>query len=212
MAGNRDRLVGADASLYTMSFGTVTSGSLTAGSWYKIASIGTGQLTGYQVGDLYLGAGAVVSGCTFQLGTPTLVSDCSSFDLSFSSDEIEVTTLSDDVKKYRKGKTDLSGTINGINTISEMDNAGSFLNRFLRTVTATAANVSTINTKVDTALYGMFYLQDDTVTSGETSAFLFGQIELFGYTLGAAIGDAQNYSSGVRFIGSDPMVYFKANS
>lgn len=212
----KDRLVGADASLYTLSLGAeVATGTATSGTWYMITAIsGTGSFpSGYTVGDLVLGNGQTLSATNkVKPATETLVSDCNSFDLSFSSDEIEVTTLSDDVKKYRKGKTDLSGTINGINTVSEMKKSGSFLNRFLRTVSATSANVSTLSSKVDSALYGKFFLQDDATTSGETQAFLFGQIELFGYTLGAAIGDAQNYSSGVRFIGNDPIVYFKDNA
>ena len=77
---------------------------------------------------------------------------------------------------------------------------------------ATAGNVSTLSTVDNSSFYIQAYLQDDTTTAGETHAFLFGQVELFGYNLGAAIGDAQSYESGVRFNGNDPIVYFKANS
>lgn len=211
-----DRLIGADASLYKASFGaTLNSGTMTSGSWYKIATIsGTGTFpAGYQAGDLFLGNGQTLNaGNTAALATFEVISDCNSFDFAFSSDEVEVTTLVDSVKKYRKGKTDLTGTIRGINIISEMKKAGSILNRFLRTVSATAGNVSTLSTVDNSSFYIQAYLQDDTTTAGETHAFLFGQVELFGYNLGAAIGDAQSYESGVRFNGNDPIVYFKANS
>lgn len=214
--GAKDRLIGADASLYKMTFGsTLASGTMTSGSWYKIVSIsGTGTFaSGYTAGDLFLGRGQPLNaGNTAQLATPVLMSDVSSFSLEFSRDEIEVTTLADDIKKYRAGKSDLSGTIEGINFVSEMNQAGSVANRFLRVVSATADNTATLNAVDESPLYGQFYIQDDTTTSGETSAFIFGQIELYGWSAGAAVGDAQSWSSGVRFNGSDPMLYFKANS
>ena len=92
-----------------------------------------------------------------------------------------------------------------------MRKTGSFLNRFLRTVAMTSAYVPTFNALSETALYGQFFM-NDSATSGETQVFLFGQIDLYGYNLGAAIGDAQAYESGVRFVGNDPMVYFKDNA
>ena len=215
MAG-KDRLIGADASLYKMTFGTpLVTGTMTSGSWYLIASIsGTATFpSGYAVGDLFLGKGQMLNaGNTASLATPSLMSDVSSFTLEFSKDEIDVTTLADDIKKYRGGKTDMSGTVEGINFISEMNKSGSVANRFVRVVSATADNTATLHTVDGSPLYGQFYIQDDTTTSGETSAFLFGQIELYGWSAGASVGDAQSWSSGVRMSGNDPILYFKANS
>ena len=168
---------------------------MTSGSWYKIVAVsGTAVFpAGYVAGDLVLGNGQTLSATnTAQLATFTSIADCNSFDFSFSADEVEVTVLTDSVKKYRKGKTDLSGTVRGINIITEMKKAGSILNRFLRTVSATAANVATLSTVDGSDFYIQAYLQDDTTTAGETHAFLFGQVELYGYSLGAAIGDAQS--------------------
>ena len=216
MPGAKDRLIGADATLYTFTFGsTLNTGTMASGSWYKIASI-SGAVTfpaGYAVGNLYLGNGqALNAGNTAALGTSVVVADASSFEIAFIRDETEVTVLTDDVKKYRAGKSDLSGTINGINFISEMQKPGSIANRFFKIVNATAGNVSTLTAVEGGALYGQFFIQDDTATVGETHAFLFGQIELFGYNLGAAVADAQSWSSGLRMIGNDPILYFKANS
>jgi hypothetical protein len=213
---NKDRLIGSDASLYKMSFGAaLVTGTMTSGSWYKIAAVsGTTVFeAGFSVGDLYLGNGKTLTATnSASLASPTIVADASGFDMAFSRDEIEVTVLADDIKKYRPGKTDLSGTVRGINFISEMNKAGSIMSRFIRSASATAGNVSTFRGIDGTELYGQFYVQDDTTTSGETQAFLFGQIELYGYNLGAAIGDAQAWESGMRFIGADPIMYFKANS
>jgi hypothetical protein len=186
-----------------------------SGRWYKIATIsGTTPFpAGYTAGDLFLGQGGTLTAAnSAALGTAEVVADCSGFEMSFSRDEIEVTVLTDDIKKYRPGKTDLSGTVNGINFVSEMRKAGSIANRFFKTVSATAANVSTFRAVDGSDLYGQFFIQDDTTTSGEIQSFLFGQIELYGYSLGAAISDAQSWTSSVRFIGNDPIMYFKDNA
>ena len=213
---SRDRLIGSDASLYKMTFGSaLVTGTMTSGSWYKIAAVsGTSVFeAGFAVGDLYLGNGKTLTATnSAALATPAIVADASGFDMAFSKDEIEVTVLADDIKKYRPGKSDLSGTVRGINFISEMNKTGSIMSRFIKSVSATAGNVSTFRGLDGSELYGQFYIQDDTTTSGETQAFLFGQIELYGYNLGAAMGDAQSWESGMRFIGSDPIMYFKANA
>jgi len=212
-----DRLTGADASFFkaTVATNATVSGSMVAGSFYKIATIsGTTVFpTGYAAGDIFIGdaAKSFTVGNSAYLLTSTQAMDASSFKIDFKADEIEVTTLADGNKKYRKGKNDVSGTVEGINFISEMSKAGSFLNRFLRTASATAANVvATLNPVVATDLFGVFYLNDDT-TTGEVQTFMVTQIEFLGYTLGASVGDAQSWSSDIRLIGNDPIVYFKTN-
>lgn len=213
-----DRLVGSDASFFkaTVAATATTSGVMVAGAFYKIATVTSGTVfpTGYAVGDIFIGDAAktLTAANSAYLLTSTEVVDASSFSIDLSADEIEVTTLSDSVKKYRKGKVDVSGNVEGINFISEMKKVGSILNRFFKTATATAANVvATLNAVTASEIYGVFYLQDDGTTAGETQAFMVSQIEFFGYKLGAAIGDAQAWSSGIRLIGNDPIVYFKTN-
>lgn len=212
-----DRLVGSDASFFKASVAATatTSGNMIAGSFYKIATIsGTTVFpTGYAVGDIFLGdaAKALSASNSAYLLTSSQAMDVNSFKIDFAADEIEVTVLADGNKKYRKGKNDVSGTVEGINFISEMSKAGSFLNRFLRTASATSANVvSTLNNVAASDIFGVFYLNDDT-TTGEIQTFMVAQIEFYGYSLGAAIGDAQSWSSGIRLIGNDPIVYFKTN-
>ena len=216
---NKDRLVGSDASFFkaTIASTATTSGNMVASSFYKIATIsGTTVFpSGYAVGDIFLGDSAKTLSSTNSayLLTSTEAFDVNSYSVEYSADEIEVTTLSDSIKKYRKGKSDMSGTVEGINFISEMSKVGSFLNRFMRTASATAANVVTaLNPVVSSDIFGVFYLQDDGTTTGETQAFMVAQVEFYGYSLGAAVGDAQSFSSGIRLIGNDPIVYFKANA
>jgi hypothetical protein len=210
-----DRLTGADASFFkaTVAAAATTSGTMTAGAYYKIATVSgtTVYPTGYAIGDIFLGdsAKSFSAGNSAYLLTATQAMDVSSFSIDITADEVELTVLADGVKKYRKGKNDLSGTVEGINFISEMKTAGSFLNRFMKTASATSTNVvTTLNGVVASDIYGVFYLQDDT-TTGEIQAFMIAQVEFMGYKLGAAVGDAQSWSSPIRIIGNDPIVYFK---
>ena len=213
----KDRLVGADATLYKGSVAAVatSAGAMVAGAFYKIATIsGTSVFAnGYAVGDIMVGdAGKTLSASnSAYLITATEMLDVNEFSIAFKSDEIETTTLSDSVKKFRKGKTDMSGSVKGINTVSIMKTAGSALNRFLRIVNLGATYSGTLSTVDGSDLIGVFYLQKDATTVGETEAYMVAQIELFGYNLGAAVANAQSWDSSIRIIGADPIVYFQAN-
>lgn len=215
---NKDRLIGADATLYkgTIATTATATGAMVAGGLYKVATISGATVfpAGIAIGDYFFGDAAktLTAGNSAYVVTTAEAIDISEFSLEFSSDEIEVTTLSDDVKKYRKGKTDLSGSVSGINFVSEMKKAGSFLNRFLRTVTTTSAWVaSSVNLVDGTQLVGVFYLQKDRTTPQEITAILVADVELFGYNLGAAVADAQSFTSGLRVINNDPIVFFRSN-
>ena len=215
----KDRLIGADATFYkgTAAATATTSGTMIEGAIYKIATIsGTTVFpTGFEVGYYFLGDSTktLSAGNSAYLVTTEEAADVTEFSIEFSADEVEVTTLPDDVKKYRRGKTDLSGSVSGINFVSEMKKAGSVANRFLRTVTVTSGYGSASMNLVDgTQLVGVFYLQKDKTTPAETSAILIAEIELFGYNLGASTGDAQDWESGLRVIGPDPILFFRSNS
>lgn len=170
--------------------------------------------TGYAVGDMWQGNGTASfdSDNTAAPVTFAVVQDCSSFSFDINKDEIEVTVLVDDVKKYRAGKNDMSGTISGINFVSEMEKSGSILNRFLRVVNGTnnGSVAATVNV-VDGSDFFIRALLNDATAVGEKQVWLFGQVELYGYNLGADIGSAQSWESSVRFIGADPMIYVVEN-
>lgn len=208
-----NRLVGSDSELRSGTLGpALITGSATKAAWYKIVAKSGDTVfpAGYKVGDLIQGATSMTFSATnsASLVTFTTVADASSFSLELSADEIEVTVLADSTKHYRKGKTDVSGTIEGISFLSSMRLAGSVINKFVRTVTGdTAGNSASVMNDIDnTSLFMQGMLQkDDTI--GETIAFVIAEVELFNYSLGAAVGDAQSWSSGIRVIGSDPVVF-----
>lgn len=212
-----DRLIGADASLYKATFGTTqTTGATTAKGLYKIVTISGATVFGnanFKVGDIV----PVASGVTFtasnsaQLATFTPVLDCNGFSFSITKDEVEITTLTDEVKKYRVGKADMSGEITGINSITDFRTAGGFINRFLRTVDTTSTYTNTLNALVNTPLYIKAYLNDSTA-SGEYQAYLLGQVNIGSFNLGAAIADAQSYTASIRFVGNDPILITEANA
>lgn len=212
----KDKLVGADATLFKGTIAsTVSSGLMTAGAFYKVAAVTSGVFyAGIEVGDIVIGDAAKTMNATNNayLITTEEMMDVNEFSIALKSAEIDVTVLSDEVSKYRKGKTDMTGNIKGINTISVMSKEKSALNRFLRIVNLTKDNVGTFSAVDGSALIGVFYLQKDSTTPGETSAFMVAQIELFGYNLGAAVANAQSFDSGLRIIGADPIVYFKSVS
>ncbi len=213
----KDRLVGSDATLYkgSVAAAATTTGAMTAGAFYKIATISgtTVFASGYAVGDIIVGDSAktLTAANSAYLITASEMLDVNEFSIALKSDEIETTTLSDSVKKFRKGKTDMSGTVKGINTVSVMKTAGSALNRFLRIVNLSATYSGTLSAVDGSDLIGVFYLQKDAVTAGETEAYMVAQIELYGYNLGAAVANAQSWDSGIRIVGGDPIVYFQAN-
>ncbi len=218
MAGAIEKLIGADASLERATFGApLATGSAQNGKWYKIVAKSGDTVfpAGYIVGDLIQGDALMTFSATnsASLATFESVADCSSFSFDISSDEIEVSVLLDSVKKYRKGRSDMSGTISGINFISIMKQSGSILNRFLRVVSGDSQSIipAVMNNVDNSAYYIRALLQDDVTTVGESQVFLFGQVELFGYKLGADVGSAQTWESGCRFNGNDPIVYIMEN-
>jgi hypothetical protein len=208
-----NRLIGADATLEKAAFGsTLTSGTATKGTWYKIV-LKTGDTVfpaGYLAGDLIQGDGAMTFSATnsAQPVTFTTMEDCSSWSVEFTKDEIEVTVLSDKVKKYRAGKADASGSIEGINFVSELKKAGGVANKFLRVVKGDKlVNSASSMSAVDNSEFYFRGLLQDYDALGETVVFLFGKIELYGWTAGAAVGDAQSWTSNFRFIDNDPILY-----
>ena len=208
-----ERLTGADSTVEHATFGsTLTTGSATKGAWYKIV-LKTGDTVfpaGYKAGDMIQGQASMTFSATnsAQLVTFELVQDCSSWNAEFSKDEIELTVLADKVKKYRSGKADATGTLEGINFISELKKVGGLANRFLRIVNGdTAGNTASVLSEVSNGDYYFRGLLQDDDTIGETVTFLFGKIELFNWSAGAAVGDAQSWSCNFRFIDNDPILY-----
>lgn len=208
------RLVGSDGELWAYTFGTpLVTGSATAGAEYKIVKLdGTTVFPdGYKVGDLWVAP--TTTPPTFSatnsaaLATPKLVGEITSFKFTFSKDAIEVTTLADLVKVYRAGKSDVTGTIEGITFVDSLADGSSIANRFIRIVNIGSTGDTTLNAIDNSDLFVKCYLQKDD-TAGETQVWMSAQVELLGYDFGAATSDAQSWSSDTRMLTS-PIIFTK---
>lgn len=206
-----ERLVGSDALLTTCSFGKpVETGTATKGTLYKIVAKSGNTVfpDGYIVGDFWIGDGTATFTETNSASvvTEATVAEVSSFSFDISADEIEVTVLADDQKKYRTGKKDVSGSIEGITFVTSLANGTSLANRFFKIVNYDGEGESTLNPVNTGDLFIKAYLQKDD-SEGETLVYLLAQIQLTSYNLGAAVADAQSFTANVRLIGNDAVIF-----
>lgn len=211
--GNISRLVGSDGELWAYTFGTpLVTGTATAGAEYKIVKKDGDTVfpAGYKVNDLFVAVGTETFSATNSaaLATPALVGEITSFKFDFSKDAIEVTTLADINKMYRAGKGDVTGTIEGITFVESLANGTSIANQFVRIVSIGSTGTQTLYDLDGSSLWVKCFLQKDD-TSGESQVWFAAQVTLLGYSFGAAISDAQSWSSDVRLM-SDPLVFVKA--
>lgn len=117
--------------------------------------------------------------------------------LDFSRDEIETTTLCDGIKTYIAGRTDLSGSFDGIFEAGN-DEILDIVNRFIDTVSINAAG----DTATVSAQNGdIFYLQfevNKTSTQDEPTQFYFLPITILTTSNGLSQGSAQTFSASIR--------------
>jgi hypothetical protein len=177
---------------------------------YKIvAKSGTTVFpAGYEIGDFWIGDGTATFSSTnsASLVTASTVAEVSSFSFDISADEIEVTVLMDDQKKYRVGKKDVSGSIEGITFVTGLANGTSLANRFFKIVNYDGEGGSTLNEVNTGDLYVKAFLQKDD-SEGEILAYLLAQVQLTSYNLGAAVADAQSFTANIRLIGNDAVIF-----
>ncbi len=211
------RLAGPDGKLQSGKFGTpITTGDTTAGVWYRIVAKGgatalpTNAPQGYLVktpSPITLAVGDSVEpweGVDF--------CDVQSWSMEFEKASIDVTTLCDDVRTYRAGKTDLTGSLEGVMTVGITDAEGGFQNQFVTIAKLDAAQTSPDDYKVypaqGAAIYAFLYT-DKTNVTGEEETLYFLPLELTGFSASATSGDdAQTFTSGFRLAPSDVGVVF----
>lgn len=227
MAAAKERLVGSDGKLVTVTLGSAltgddtsdldelaggTSGDGTGAGWYEVASIsdGTSALdSNLSVGDLFWDDGTMVlaSGTSsddeVKPLSETEKADIQSFSIEMSRAEIDVTTLSDGVKRYRAGKTDMTGSMEGLTTLGETTDGGYIVNNFIRVITQSSAGAVTIAEVDDDPIYIKGVIQKDT-SAGETESFLWAKVNILSSSLGASGEDAQSFSSNFRIAPGDP--------
>ena len=202
----KERLVGSDGKLVTVKLGA--SGDWTVAGWYvisEIADTGSAFAAGFEVGDpIYLATDPELAATDeVQLMTENEQADITAFSLEISKAEIDVTTLSDEVRRYRTGKVDMTGSLEGIITLDETDAAGWVINNFMKTIKQTAAATWTIAEADDSPIYIKGVLQKDT-SAGEKESFFWAKVNLLGANLGASGEDAQSFSSNFRIAPGDP--------
>ena len=179
----------------------VSSGTtLTADTWYLVTGIddsASALPAGAEVGYLVRAAGTETLATGDTAKPLTLVNKCDiqNWNLQFTKDEIEVTTLCDDQKKYLGGKSDVTGSSTGVFKIGTTDGDDGLQNAFADIVQASGTYA--VNKLNDEIKYALLVTQkDDTV--GETEQFYFCPISFTSFSQGATIGEGQTFEAAFR--------------
>lgn len=199
----KKRLVGKDGKVYRGVKGTEITGDgtvkLEKGKFYvatAIAETGSGFPAGVVKGRIFVGNGTSAPAESEKYFELTLVSQCdvTSASVEFTNDEIDVTTLCDDIKKYRAGFTDASGSIEGITTL---DLTESTISKFVSVQKQDAQGAITVIEKNDDILILAIEL-NKLDNSDADRAIFFSPAVLNGYNLEVAIDNAQTFTSNFR--------------
>jgi hypothetical protein len=163
---------------------------------------------GLKVGELFPAIGTEVPGAgdKFKILILSHVADASSWSLSITQAEIDVTRLNDRFRKYRLGKKDAQLTLSSIFTTGESDQAGGVINRNMKLVSRAADGAVTVTDEANRALYMLGYTNKAALPE-EIEDFIFCQIYLYNVTLGGQSGSAQSYDASGRLTGLDPIFY-----
>ena len=198
----RKRLIGKDGKVYQAQKGAVVTGNgttvLTKGTFYIPVVIGanSGFPDGVQAGYPFVGDGKSTPTENDQYIALTLTSQCdiTSAEVEFEKDEIDITTLCDDIRKYASGFSDATGTLEGITTL---DLSEPMIAKFVTVQKQDATGAITVINQNDDPLIAVIELNKIDNSDADRALF-FAPVTLNGYTLGVNIDDAQTFSSGFR--------------
>jgi hypothetical protein len=123
--------------------------------------------------------------------------DISGWTMEFSKEEIDVTTLCDIVKKYRAGKADMSGTMNGVFTIGTTDSTTGVLRQFIPIAKQDGDASFDRFDQEEAILLAQLYMNDDTNIGDEE--YIWAPVQMYGTGTGGELGAAQSFSSSFRF-------------
>ncbi|MCL2174965.1 MAG: hypothetical protein FWB73_02860 [Treponema sp.] len=159
-------------------------------------------------GDLFPAEGneVIAEGDKFKVLILTHIADASSWSLSITQGEIDVTRLNDRFRKYRLGKKDAQLSLSSIFTVGESDQPGGVINRSMKLVKQATDGTYTVSDEANRSLYFLGYANKAALPE-ETDAFVFGQIYLYNARLGGQSGSAQSYDASGRLTGMDPVFY-----
>ena len=202
MAG-RKRLTGRNGKVYQATKGEIITGNgetvLTKGKFYiplTIAATGSGFPENTQVGIVLVGDGTFAPTETETYIELTLTSQCDirSGSVEFSNDEIDITTLCDDLMTYAPGFTDATGSLEGITTLNLSE---PMIAKFVTVQKQDATGAITVIDKNDDPLVLVLNINKTDNSEADYAAF-FAPITLNGYNLGVQINEAQTFTSNFR--------------
>lgn len=195
------RLVGADGALYIGSLGdAISTGDLAEGSIYLVMTVGSASAlpAGCKPGFFYLGQGeTLATGDSVKLWTGAAMCDITTWSLELTKDQIDVSTFCSTVREKRAGKTDVTGTIEGIFTTEVTSVDGGFLNQFIDVVRQNPDGTTEYSVSLASGetMLVMLYADAKANEAGEVMAFYAAPIELTGFSASAGSEDAQVFSS-----------------
>lgn len=198
----KKRLTGRDGKVYQAQKGAVITGNgtttLTKGNFYVPLTIA--ETSGFPAGVIkgvpFVAAGTEVPKSTETYIALTLISQCdiTSADVEFEKNEIDITTLCDDIMKYASGFTDATGTLEGITTL---DLSEPMIAKFVTVQKQSNTGAITTIAQNDDPLVIAIELNKLDASDADRAIF-FAPVTLNGYTLGVQINEAQTFSSGFR--------------
>lgn len=209
------RVKDLDGKLVQGTLGTVIDGDsstpLAAGFYIAkvVLDTGSGLPTNQQAGyGFYASTASATTPATGESVIPIAFTDLcftQNATIEFAKDEIEQTTLCDDVKVYSVGRSDVTGSFDGITTIGDATDEGTkaITKQFIDTVTQ-EANLGTV--EITQISNDSIYLQlevNKESTNGENTAFYFFPAVLTSYSAGVTQGDNQTLNSGFRIAADD---------
>lgn len=223
MSTKKDRLIGNDGAIYLLEEATVLVGDgedtldvLVGGTAGDGAGKGFYQVEALaDSGSVFNWSGAEVGDYFYNDGTMKMVvgdkalpvcllnnqeedTSIKSFEIALTKDKIDVTTLSDKIKTYRMGKTDASGTLEGITSITN----DKIRSRFLDTLKVSSTGAYTMTRKSNKPLLFVGFLNAEEI-AGDTLVAVVGRIEAENVSLGATDGSAQEFSTGFSASSND---------
>jgi len=210
--GDGQKLVGDDGFLQIATFGTEIPGDgatpLPVGTYLVTGVAGTSAFPAPADGGTAIGEGDIITVETGATITPAVDDDVvtlnladkcdvSDWTMEFTKEEIETTTLCDAVKKYRAGKADMTGTINGIFLTGTTDDKDGPLRQFIDIVRQDGDASWDKFEQAEAVLLGFFYVNNDTNIADKM--WVSAPVQLYGQSVGGEIGSAQTFSSPFRF-------------
>ena len=197
------RLTGRDGKVFLATLSALITGNgttkLTKGELYVpsvIADTSSGLPANCQVGVPFFGDGTSQPTTNDKYYSLTLTAQCdiTSAGVEFEKDEIDVTTLCDDIMKYAAGFTDATGTIEGITTLGKTE---PFIAKFVPVQSQSSTGAITTTAQNDDTVLLVIELNKIDNTDANRALFV-APITINSYNIEATINEAQTYTSGFR--------------